>query len=117
MGTAGLRDNFSGVLSLTAPTGGVVKGKMYSIGNKQVVAMETASATAAFTASCIGAVWATKAAVALTAGSKYYYDASNHVVTSASTGNTLGDGFILADAASGDAAVLIQMCGVSPALT
>jgi predicted RecA/RadA family phage recombinase len=120
MATTGTRDNSSGVLSLTAPTGGVTQGKIYSIGNMLVVAMETASATATFAASYRGPTWILKYGAtgqSFVAGAKCYADLTNHRITASSTGNTLVGGFVIAAAAATDTAVLVDLCGPSPALT
>ncbi len=58
---AGDRTNFSGDLELTAPTGGVTRGKVYNVEDSYVVARETADAAATFLAAVEGAVTVTKA--------------------------------------------------------
>ncbi len=120
MATSGLRDNFSGVLRMIAPTGGVTQGKMYVIGNTQVVAMETASATVLFDAAVVGCVWVLKyAATGITflAGAKAYYDATNHRITNAATGNTLVGGFVVDAAAATDTSAKIYLTGQYASLT
>lgn len=55
------------VLTLTAPTGGVVSGGIYAIGALVVVAVATAAAGESFAAHT-GGVWSVPAAAGLTAG-------------------------------------------------
>ena len=59
--SAGDRDNFSGDLELTAPTGGVTRGRAYVINDGFAVARETASAGAAYLGAVSGTVWVQKA--------------------------------------------------------
>lgn len=110
---AGQRDNYSGDQSLTAPTGGVVKGNLYLIGSSYWVARETKSAGAAFLAAnpAVGAVWANKATgtgKSFAAGAKLYVKTAVLDVA-ASTGSSLVLGGVAAleAAATADAEVLI----------
>lgn len=114
--SAGDRDNYSGDLSLTAPTGGVVKGKVYAISNSYVVARETKDAAAAFLAACTGAVWATKVSgtgKSLAVGQKVYYASASASVSPSTTGNVL-IGRCLKAAAATDTSALIELLAQPP---
>jgi predicted RecA/RadA family phage recombinase len=78
------------VLTLTAPSGGVVSGNAYLIGSLLVVATVTAAEGAKFTAVTEGIVDLPKAVEdALTGGGKVYWDNSAKKITTVSGGNTL----------------------------
>jgi predicted RecA/RadA family phage recombinase len=113
----GDRDNFSGDLALTVPTGGVVKGSIYNIQNAYVVARETADAAAVAKFGVLGPIMVKKETGTVAIGQKLYFKSSTKTVTTAATGNTLLDAIPLAAAASGDAGVFVNLCGLSPALT
>ncbi|MBA3589957.1 capsid cement protein [Methylibium sp.] len=120
MATVGDRDNFSGDIVLTAPTGGVTRGLIYNIQNSYVVARETAAAAASFLAAVRGPVWVTKVTTTgttLAIGQKCYFVSASKKVSSAGTGNTLLGAVVLQAAAAADAKVLINLEGMSPALT
>ncbi len=113
-GQAGTRDNFSGDISIAAPTGGVTVGKAYLIGAAYMVARETQSATALTLFAKRGPVWvSTTASTTLAVGAKVYLVTSTHVVGSAVTGNVLV-GYALSACAS-DATVLVDWmeCGAA----
>lgn len=106
-GQAGTRDNFSGDISIAAPTGGVTVGKAYLIGATYMVARETKAATELCLFAKRGPVWvSTTASVTLAVGAKVYLVTSTHVVGSATTGNVL-IGTALSACAS-DATVLVD---------
>ena len=89
---AGEKDNFSGVMDFTAPSGGVTKGKTYQIASGVlVVALETAAAAASFAGLVYGCVVATKgtATADVTAvGTKLYHDSTNNVLIVTASGAT-----------------------------
>lgn len=65
------------VLTLTAPTGGVVSGTAYLIGSLVVIALETVAQTLAFPALVVGCADVTKVAEETwTEGLKIYFDES-----------------------------------------
>lgn len=77
-------------LDLIAPTGGVVAGKVYVIGSIIAVAAITAAQTLPFTGDTEGVFNLDKvSAQAWTAGAKIYWDATNLLATTVSSGNTL----------------------------
>jgi predicted RecA/RadA family phage recombinase len=78
------------VLTLTAPSGGVVSGTAYLIGGLLVVATVTAAEGALFAAVTCGVVDLPKAADdAFSEGEKVYWDNSAMKITETSGGNTL----------------------------
>lgn len=112
MANAGDRDNFSGDLVVTVPTGGHTRGLIYAASSGAYgVARVTADAAASGTLSTFGVVWATKLTGAITAGQKIYQDSSTKKASTASTGNVLV-GYAVKAAASGDTEVLVFMGGL-----
>ena len=112
MSKLGQGDNFSGVLELTAPTGGVTVGNLYSHGNTNVCARNTADAGEKYLAQVSGIVWAAKDAgtgKALAAGNGVKVT-SNELVA-AETGDT-PIGRVIRDAAEADESVLVELFGV-----
>lgn len=110
----GDRPNFSGDLSLTAPTGGVTRGLIYLIQGVYVVARETASAAAAFAAAVRGPVTVSKVAAtgkSFAVGQKVYYVSATKNLTPSATGNVLV-GFALSAAAATDTSVDVFMTGL-----
>lgn len=100
------------VLTLTAPSGGVVSGRAYKIGSLIVVATVTADQTLPFAAVVQGVVSHAKtSAQAWTEGEKLYWDNSGHVFTATSSGNTLC-GVAAAAADNPSATGLIRLDGV-----
>lgn len=92
MANAGDRDNFSGDVPFTAPTGGYTKGLFYAVTDTYGVARETVAATVATKLAVLGTVWATKNAAtgkSFAIGDKVYIDASTKKATPNATGNTL----------------------------
>jgi len=78
------------VLTLTAPTGGVVSGTPYLIGSLFVIALETVAQTLPFDALVEGICDLPKVAEeAWTENQKLYWDTSPAGLTSVSAGNTL----------------------------
>jgi predicted RecA/RadA family phage recombinase len=76
------------VLTLTAPTGGVVAGTAYLIGGLVVIAQTTAAQTVAFDAYVTGVHSVTKAdSQAWTEGALVYWDNTNKNFTTTSTSN------------------------------
>src|SRR6186713_1161452 len=86
-------ENFSQpgqVVTLTAPTGGVVSGLPYKIGSLVVIATKDVAETLPFEALVEGVVDVPKVGDEIwTEGLKIYYDASPSGFTSSSGGNTL----------------------------
>lgn len=112
MANAGDRDNFSGDLVVTAPTGGHTRGLIYvATSGAYGVARATVDAAAVGVLAVFGAVWATKLTGAITAGQKIYQDSSTKKASTASTGNVLV-GYAAKAAASGDTEVLVVMGGL-----
>lgn len=106
-GSAGDRDNYSGDKSYTAPTGGVIRGKIYLISGTYVVARETKDAAAAFIGGT-GVIWATKAAAtgkSFVLGEKVY--ALANVVNKTATG-AVPIGVCRQAAAATDTSILID---------
>jgi len=78
------------VLTLTAPSGGVVSGSAYLIGSLVVVATETVAQTLPFVGLVLGCVDLPKVAEeGWTEGVKLYWDVSPAGLTIVSSGNTL----------------------------
>lgn len=112
MSKLGQGDNFSGVLELTAPTGGVTIGKLYSHGDTNVCARNTAAAGEKYLAQVSGIVWAEKDAgtdKALSAGNGV--KVTSNKLVAAETGDT-PIGRVIRDAAAADESVLVELFGV-----
>jgi len=78
------------VLTLTAPSGGVVSGSAYLIGSLVVVATETVAQTLPFVGLVVGCVNLPKVAEeGWTEGEKLYWDVSPAGLTKVLSGNTL----------------------------
>ncbi len=78
------------VLTLTAPTGGVVSGTPYQIGQLLVIAMVTAAEAAAFEGMVSGVHDLPKvSAQAWTEGALVYWDDTAKLVTTTAAGNLL----------------------------
>jgi predicted RecA/RadA family phage recombinase len=113
MTTAGDRDNFSGDIEFTAPTGGHTKGLFCTVLDTLGVARETVAATVSGKVALKGCVWVTKVTGTgknFAVGDKVYYESSGKKATPSATGNTLV-GVALAVAATTDTAVLIDLFG------
>lgn len=118
MATAGDRDNFSGDISFTTPTGGYTKGSVYLIGDAYFVARETKTVgQPCIMASLVsGAVWATKAAgtgKTMAVGEEVFVKA-NVLENATSSGAVILPAFVLRAAAASDTKVLIAGGGLSP---
>lgn len=101
------------VLTLTAPSGGVVSGTAYLIGSLLVVATETVAQTLPFRGLVTGIVEHAKvSAQAWTEGVKIYWDNSAKNFTTTSGGNTLV-GVAAAAAANPSATGLVRLDGVA----
>ena len=110
--SAGDRQNFSGDLQLTAPTGGVVRGKIYLISGVYVVARETAAAGASFLGAVTGAAEVEKATgtgKAFVIGEKVY--ALSNVADKNGTGAVL-IGFAIASASTASDEVDVFLTGL-----
>jgi predicted RecA/RadA family phage recombinase len=78
------------VLTLTAPTGGVVSGTAYLIGTMLVIATTTAAATEVFEGRTVGVYDVPKvSAQAWTVGARIYWDDTAKLFTTVLTSNTL----------------------------
>ncbi len=96
-------------IPLTAPTGGVVAGRGYLIGDLFVVAVATAAAGVTFTAQTEGVIEHAKTAgQALTEGAAVYWDNTNFVLTT-TVGSNKKIGHAQAAAASGDATGRVRL--------
>lgn len=101
------------VVTLTAPTGGVVAGTVYLIGTLLVVAQNTVAQTLPFEGMVIGVFTLPKATgQAWTEGAKVYWDNTAKNFTTTSTSNTLA-GVAVAAAASGDTTGSVRLDGVT----
>jgi predicted RecA/RadA family phage recombinase len=119
--SAGDRDNFSGDISVTAPTGGYTKGKIYLIADSYYVARETKAAGAACLMASLatGAVWAEKLAgtgKTVAVGDKVYVK-TNIVDATTSSGAVLLPAVCIRAAAAADTRVLLAGGGISPTAT
>jgi predicted RecA/RadA family phage recombinase len=101
------------VLSLTAPSGGVVAGTVYLIGTLLVVAQDTQAVGVTFQGRAVGVHLLPKATgQAWTEGAKLYWDDTAKKFTTTSTSNTLA-GVAVAAAASADATGYVRLDGVT----
>ena len=101
------------VVTLTAPTGGVVSGTAYLIGSLVVVALVTAAETVSFSALTRGVVTHAKvSAQAWTEGVKLYWDDTAKNFTTTAGGNPLV-GVAAAVAANPSATGKIRLDGVA----
>lgn len=101
------------IVTLTAPTGGVVSGTPYLIGNLLVVAMFSAAQTLPFEGATEGIFTLAKASgQAWTEGANLYWDNSAKNFTTTSTANYYA-GVAAAAAASGDTTGKVRLNGIS----
>jgi len=101
------------VLTLTAPSGGVVSGAAYLIGSLLVVAQNTAAQGNEFEGKTTGVFALPKATgQAWTQGAKVYWDNTAKNFTTSSTDNTLA-GVAAVAAASGVSTGLARLDGVA----
>lgn len=115
----GSRDDFSGDVSLTAPTGGVTAGLIYNIIDSFLAARETKSAGAAALFAMTGPVWVTKVTgtgKSFAVGEKIYWLTGTKKAQKTATGATL-IGRCLRAAAASDTAVLIEFSTLPPTAT
>lgn len=98
-------------LTLTAPTGGVVAGTAYLIGNLLVVATTTVAQTLPFEG-CVEGVFTLPKATGQTwtEGALLYWDNTNKNLTTTSTSN-YRVGCAVAAAASGDTTGKVRLTG------
>lgn len=119
--TAGQRENYSGDVSVTAPTGGYTKGSIYQLASgAYAVALETVAAGSACLMALPGSdrtVRATKVTgtgKSFSVGSKVYLTSAS--ATPSATGNTL-IGFAADTAATTDTEVPIVLATLPPTAT
>lgn len=99
-------------LTLPAPAGGITSGAGALIGSIFGIAAKDAAA-GELVAFCVTEVWTLpKAAGAVTVGAKLYWDATNKVVTTTASGNTL-IGAATEAALAGDAVATVRLNGVT----
>lgn len=78
------------ILTLTAPSGGVVSGNVYKINDLIVVAVHSAAVGEDFEGRCTGVMEVPKASAdSFSAGAKIYWNDSSKEMTTTSGGNTL----------------------------
>lgn len=107
----GDRANFSGDVTLVAPTGGVVRGNIYLIADSYWVARETADAAANFLAAnpAVGAVEVAKiAGAAMVVGDKIFVKTAA-VAPATSTGASLVLGGVGVLVAAASAATVVTI--------
>jgi predicted RecA/RadA family phage recombinase len=111
-------DNFEGCIEVLAPSGGVVAGTMYRIGNTLGLAMTTADAGAKFVFKVAGRVAAAPklntTGNSFAAGAMPYWDATNKRFTAVSSGNK-DHGVIVAEPAASTAATVDVILTGKPA--
>lgn len=101
------------VLTLTAPSGGVVAGTAYLIGTLLVVAQNTVAETLPFEGKTTGVFeYAKVSAQAWTEGAKVYWDNTAKNFTTTASGNSLA-GVAVAVAANPSATGLVRLDGVA----
>ncbi len=122
-GSVGDRDNISGDLQVTVPTGGYTRGSIYLIADSYWIARETALAAALALVGVpagLTGMWVTKAAATgknFAIGDKVYVK-SNVAENATSTGAVLLPWVALAVAAATDTKVFVGLPGaMSPAAT
>lgn len=102
-------DNFEDRIEALAPSGGVVAGTMYRIGNTLGLAMTTADAGAKFSFKIRGRVAAAPklntTGNAFAAGARPFWDNTNKRFTASSSGNK-DHGVVVAEAAISTAATV-----------
>lgn len=112
-GSAGARDNFSGDLSFTTPSGGYTAGSVYQLNSGAYgVARQTTSAGAACLVALTGAVWVTKATgtgKSFDVGDKVYV--ASNVVQPNATGGVLLNATVIEAATTAATKVLVELHG------
>lgn len=114
--SAGDRNNDSGVMSVTVPTGGYTKGQIYLINDSYVVALETKTAGQACLVMYRGVVEVAKATttgISFAFGDKVYYKSAK-AAPATSTGAVLLNAMALATAAQAATSVLVELYGPIP---
>lgn len=103
-----------GTLDLTAPSGGVVTGLTYKIGTLIVVALVTKDQTLKFAAATEGVFEVPKAASqAWTEGAAVYWDDTNKVYTTTSSGNTkAGVAVVAVGSGAGEVLGIVRLNGI-----
>lgn len=103
------------IVTLTAPSGGVVSGTAYKIGSLIVVAQATVAQTLPFAALVEGVISYTKpGSQAWTEGAKVYWDNSAKKFTTTSSANTLaGIAAAAVGSGSGETTGLVRLDGVA----
>lgn len=100
------------VLTLTAPTGGVVSGNAYLIGNLLVVALVTVAQTLPFEGCVCGVFKLPKAAAqAWTEGANLYWDNTAKNITTTATANYYA-GVAAVAAGAADTTGLVRLNGI-----
>jgi predicted RecA/RadA family phage recombinase len=99
-------------VTLTAPTGGVASGDGVLVGTLFGVAAYDAAAGGEVEVELVGVFELAKASGAISEGQKTYWDATNKVVTTTATGNTLVGAAVRA-AASGATTARVRLNGVT----
>lgn len=94
-------------LQVVAPSGGIASGAFVLVGLKGTVAVTGGVEGETVVVATEGVYEIAKATGAINAGVKVYWDATNSVITTTASGNTLV-GWAFKAAASGDATV--QIC-------
>ena len=105
----GDRNNFSGDLEMTAPTGGVVRGKAYEINGTTVVARSTADAGDTFLAALKGPIEGEKSTgtgTGLEVGEKVGVSGNVFVVVATGVDAV---GTVIRDADTADDVVLVDL--------
>lgn len=118
MGTPGTPANDSHIV-LTAPEGGVVRGRTYFVADKAYVARETVDEGLPFSAFAFGAVWAAKdPTISIDAGARLYLDESTGLLSTGddSVGPDIG-AIAIALASTADDAVAIMLGVPAPIAT
>jgi predicted RecA/RadA family phage recombinase len=103
------------VVTLTAPSGGVVSGIAYKIGSLIAVALVTTAQTLPFPALARGVVsYAKPGSQAWTEGVKVYWDDSGKNFTTTSGGNTLaGVAVVAVGSGAGETTGVVRLDGVA----
>lgn len=121
MSKLGQRDNFSGDITVTAPTGGYTAGHGYLVKDSHYIARQTASAGGTCLMCAEGAIWAAKTAGTgrtLAVGDEVHLNTSGTLDAATATGSVLLNATVIKAAAATDTEVLIQLHGsISPTAT
>ena len=101
------------VVTLTAPTGGVVSGNGYVVGALFVIAMGDAAQTVPFEGALTGVSILPKASGAIDEGAKVWWDTSPGNVVNATQAGAFPIGTAVAAAGVGDTTVNVRLDGVA----